>query len=39
VANYIIADEQNGLMVIEEDNNNVDTNDEDEDEDSDTNDE
>jgi hypothetical protein len=39
VANRITADEQKGLMVIEEDDNEVDTNNEDEDEDSDTDDE
>jgi len=37
VANHITADEQKGLMAIEEDNNDVDTNNEDEDKDSDTN--
>jgi hypothetical protein len=31
VANHIIADEQKGLMAIEEDNDDVDTNDEDKD--------
>jgi hypothetical protein len=36
VANHITADEQKGLMAIE-DNNDVETNDKDEDEDSDTN--
>jgi len=39
VANRITADEQKGLMAIEEDGDDVGTNDEDEDEDSDTDDE
>jgi hypothetical protein len=37
LANRIIADEQKGLMAIEEDDDDVDTNAEDEDKDSDTN--
>ena len=39
VANRITADEQKGLMAIEEDVDDVDTNDKDEDGDSDTDDE
>jgi hypothetical protein len=39
VANRITTNEQNGLMAIEEEDDNVDTNYEDEDEDSDTDDE
>ena len=39
VANRITTDKQNGLMAIEEDYNDIDTNNEDEDKDSDTDDE
>ena len=39
VSNHITTDEQKGLMAIEEDDDDVDTNNKDVDEDSDTNDE